>query len=560
MTFPNTSSLQLPPSLPDPQDTIASLERVRYVYPQTERAALQELSFHIEEGEFLLVVGTSGAGKSTLLQVLNGLVPHAHGGMFAGHVRVVGRDPLRLGPQAMGDVIGMVFQDPEASFVMETVEDELVFAMENWAVPSPLMRKRVEEILDVLDIAHLRGRAVSTLSGGEKQRVAVAAAMTLQPRVLVLDEPTSQLDPQGAEEVLIALRHLNEDLGITVILAEHRLERVIQYSDRILYLAQGRQVLLDTPRQAFAHIPLAPPLIELARALHWTPLPLTIKEGRRWARRLQLPAVRRPSHRSVGPALLRAENVWYRYGEQEALRGVTLQVHEGEFVALMGRNGSGKSTLLKMLTGLLRPDRGHVSIAQPGAGWHPIRSLDDALPQVGLVLQDPGRMLFQETVLDELRFTRRQHRLPEDEKADMALLDWLGIAGLAHRDPRDLSGGERQRVAIAAILVANPRIVLLDEPTRGLDYDQKKALADLLRELTAAGRTVVMATHDVELVARAADRVMLMAEGEIVVDGPTREVMVESLIFASQIAKLFRDPRFLTVEDVLYTWARREHP
>ena len=532
---------------------IALLEEVTYIYPAGTARALDHLSLGVEDGEFLLVVGPSGAGKSTLLRVLNGLVPHFQGGLFGGRVWVAGRDPVALGPQGMGDVVGMVFQDPEASFVTETVEDELVFAMENWGLPPTTMRKRVEEALDLLDIAHLRQRHVSTLSGGEKQRVAIAAAMTLQPRILVLDEPTSQLDPQGAEEVLIALRHLNEDLGITIILAEHRLERVAQYADRVLYLDDGGEMRLGTPRDVFAHIPLVPPLIELARTLEWHPLPLTIKEGRRFARTLRLRRGSAPPRGRVGEAVLRVEDVWYRYGEHEALRGVSFTAREGEFIALMGRNGSGKSTLLKAIVGLLAPDRGRVSVRprRGGTTWHRVASLDDALPHMGLVLQNPGRMLFQETVLGEVRFTRRNHGLPEDPGAERALLEVLGIGHLAQRDPRDLSGGERQRVAIAAVLAANPQIILLDEPTRGLDYRQKAALTRVLRELTAQGHTVIMATHDVELVARAADRVLLMAEGEVVVDGPTREVMTESLVFASQMTKLFRDPRFLTVEDVL---------
>lgn len=532
---------------------LITFNNVTYTYPSNGRArpALDHLNLHVEEGDFVLVVGESGAGKSTLLQVTNGLVPHFHGGVFAGQVRVAERDPVALGPQRMGDVVGIVFQDPEASFVMETVEEELAFAMENWAVPPRLMRKRIEEVLDLLDIAALRARPIHTLSGGEKQRVAIAAAMTLQPDILVLDEPTSQLDPQAAEEVLIALRHLNEDLGITVLLAEHRLERVAQYADRVIYLPPDGRAQVGPPRDLFTHIPLVPPLIELARVLGWTPIPLTIKEGRRHARGLTLPAPPPPSRPAPGPVVLQAENLWHDYDGIEALRGVTFEARQGEFIALMGRNGSGKSTLLKVLAGLIAPARGRVWVHPPGRSRPlSIASLDDALPHVGLVLQNPGRMLFQETVRDELRFTRRNHGLPRDDDADMALLDWLGIAHLADRDPRDLSGGERQRVAIAAILVANPRVVLLDEPTRGLDYAQKRALVRLLREMTDAGHTVIMATHDVELVAQAADRVILMAEGEMVVDGPSREVMTESLIFASQVTKLFRDPRFLTVEDV----------
>ncbi len=526
------------------------LTGVSYAYPRQSTYAVHNLNLAVDEGEFLLVVGPSGAGKSTLLRVLNGLVPHFYGGRFGGHVTVAGRDPAQLGPQGMSDVVGMVFQDPEAAFVTDTVEDEIVFAMENWGVAPALMRKRVEEMLDLLDIAALRERTIATLSGGEKQRVAIAAAMALQPDVLVLDEPTSQLDPQAAEEVLIALRHLNEDLGITVILAEHRLERVVQYADRVLYLGENGEVLVGAPRDALARMPLVPPLVELARALGWHPLPVTIKEGRRFARRVRLPDTPPPAPSAPGPPILRARGLWHAYNGLEALRDVHLDVHAGELVALMGRNGSGKSTLLKILAGLLRPRAGEVTV-HTGRGWQPIRSLEDALPHVGLVVQHPTRMLFQETVMDELRFTRHNHGLPEDPAADRALLTWLGIEHLAHRDPRDLAGGERQRVAMAAVLVADPRIVLLDEPTRGLDYRQKLALIHLLRDLTAAGRAVILATHDVELVARAADRVILMAEGEIVVDGPTREVMTESLVFASQVTKLFRDPRFLTPEEVI---------
>lgn len=538
--------------------SIVRVENVRYAYPHQHGWALYDFSLEVEEGEFIVVAGPSGAGKSTLLRLFNGLVPHFYGGRFAGRVVVAGRSPARTGPHTMSDVVGMVFQDPEASFVTETVEDEIAFAMENWGLPYPVMRKRMEEVLDLLDIAGLRHRSIATLSGGEKQRVAIAAAMVLQPQVLVLDEPTSQLDPQAAEEVLMALRHLNEDLGITVILAEHRLERVVQYADRLVYLEADAAPIIGPPRQVLRHIPLVPPLVHLARALGWNPLPLTIKEGRAQARQLELPDFDPPPPPEPGPPVLRARDVWYSYDGHEALRGISLELHAGEFVALMGRNGSGKTTLLKVLAGLLLPARGEVSL-RLGASWQPVCRLEDALPHVGLVVQDATRMLFQETVSEELAFTRRCRGLPFNPEADRLQLARLGIDHLATRDPRDLSGGERQRVAIAAMLVANPRVILLDEPTRGLDYYQKQQLVQALRHLTQQGHTVVMATHDVELVAQAADRVLLMAEGEIVVDGPTRVVMTESLVFSSQITKLFRDPRFLTPEDVLRAVGKPTH-
>jgi energy-coupling factor transporter ATP-binding protein EcfA2 len=543
------------------------LDRVTYVYPDQTLPALSDFSVTIRPGEFVLVVGPSGVGKSTFLRSLNGLVPHFYGGAWTGRVAVFGREPLAEAPRGMADLVGFVFQDPEAQFVVDTVEDELVFAMENFALPEATMRKRVEEVLDQMALAHLRRRRISTLSGGERQRVAIAAVLALQPEVLVLDEPTSQLDPQAAEEVLVALRHLNEDLGLTVILSEHRLERVVQYADRILYMpALGAPPLLDKPRTVAAQLPLVPPLIELGRRLDWQPLPMTIKEGRTHAQALLDRLAQDPGSSDgvrakpnghgaagstaspAGTAVVALRNVSYSYNGHPALRGVNLEVRPGEFVALMGRNGSGKSTLLKQIVGLLRPDGGQVIVA----GQDTRRAaLDDIIRTVGYVPQHPGSLLFSETLAAEMAFTQHGHHLPPNSGRAQELLNRLGLGNMAGRNPRDLSGGEQQRAALAAILVADPLVILLDEPTRGLDYIQKRTLAALLSELKREGRAIVMATHDVELAAACADRVVLLAEGQVVVDGPAREVMTDSQVFSSQINKLFRDPRFLVVDDVL---------
>ena len=542
-------------------------DRVSYAYPDTRRPVLDRVSLEIEEGELILVIGPSGSGKSTLLRCLNGMVPHFYGGTFAGAVRVAGLDPVALEPRGMSGTVGFVFQDPEAQFVVDTVEDELAFAMENQGLSQTLMRKRIEEVLDQLSIAGLRQRRISSLSGGEKQRVAIASALTMQPRLLVLDEPTSQLDPQAAEEVLTVLQKLNQDLELTVILSEHRLERVVQYADRILWVpGEGQAPVLGAPAEVLAQSELTPPLIALAKALHWSPLPLTIKQARPFARRAGL--VRTPDpeeevsvlgpqrlaskHWGVAPAqdayAIVVHDLWYAYpnGQAQALRGVELSVQAGEFVALMGRNGSGKSTLLKHLVGLLQADRGSVTVA-----GHDTRhtSLDDLTKIVGYVPQNPGALLFEDTVWQELDFTRRNHGLPAMDYTP--LLRMLGLEKHRQSYPRDLSAGERQRVALASILVVNPQIILLDEPTRGLDYPQKEALAQFLLAQKAAGRTIVMCTHDVELVATCADRVVILGDGQVVVDGPTRKVMTSSLVFSSQINKLLRDDRYLTVSDVL---------
>jgi len=552
---------------------VIQFDRLSYRYPGAPGAVLRGLTLDIADGEFLLVMGPSGAGKSTLLRCVNGLVPHFYGGTISGRIRVYGRDPVALAPRGMADLVGFVLQDPEAQFVVDRVEDELAFAMENQGLDPTLMHKRVEEALDQLGIAHLRGRSVHTLSGGERQRVAIAAVMTLQPRVLVLDEPTSQLDPQAAEEVLDTLVRLNHDLGLTVVLSEHRLERVVQYVDRILYLpGEGKTPVLDEPRAVLAKVDLVPPLIRLAKALQWSPLPLTIKEGRRFAAAMARRdgydgtgsesgapsgggADLRPSTARSGPTeepvSISVRDLSFSYNGHRALDSLSLEVHRGEFVALMGRNGAGKTTLLKQMVGLLRPHGGQVQIH--GSGLTPLNTrlspVEEIIRTVGYVPQNPQALLFSDTVHQELDFTRRGHGQPLGDYA--ALLETLGLSGYAERYPRDLSVGERQRAALAAILVAEPQILLLDEPTRGLDYEQKASLTRFLKRLKAQGRTILMASHDVELVAQCADRVVLLADGRVVVDGPTRQVMIHSLVFASQVSKLFRNPALLTVEDAL---------
>jgi energy-coupling factor transport system ATP-binding protein len=377
--------------------------------------------------------------------------------------------------------------------------------------------------------------------------------------VLVLDEPTSQLDPQAAEEVLTTLQKLNSDLGLTIVLSEHRLERVVQYADRMMYLpGQGESPLIGTPSQVLMQVDLVPPLIQVAKELEWRPLPLTIKEGLLFARQLSAllqqdqAAERNDGSAEIAPkAVVDVRDVWFSYNGHEALTGLTLSIAQGEFVALMGRNGSGKTTLLKQIVGLLRPDRGRVELWGEDTRE---KDVEELARSIGYVPQNPGAVLFADTLRDELDFTRRSHGLPTGGYDD--LLHRLHLLDFVDSYPRDLSGGERQRAAMAAILVADPDVILLDEPTRGLDYEQKQSLARYLRDMQGEGKTVLMSTHDVELVAQCADRVVILGEGEIVVDGPTREVMSNSMVFSSQISKLFRDNRFIAVADVLRAMER----
>ncbi len=528
------------------------LDGVGVTYHGSSTPALSGVDLRIEEGELCLVVGRTGSGKSTLLRTINGLVPHFTGGTLHGRVTVDGRDTATPPPRELADVVGVVGQDPRAGFVTDVVEEELAYGMESLGLAPEVMRRRVEETLDLLGLADLRTRPLDTLSGGERQRVAIGSVLTTHPRVLVLDEPTSALDPPAAEEVLATLHRLVHDLGLTVLLAEHRLERVVPFADRIVHLpGDGAAIEVGSPAEVMATSPIAPPIVELGRLAGWSPLPLTIRDARRRAAGLRRDLSELPvPTRAVVPVsdarqVLRAARLAVSYGRTVALREVDLSVAGGEVVAVMGRNGAGKSTLLRAWTGLLAPDRGLVTVA----GHDPVRlSPAELVRQVALVPQEPADLLYAETVAAECDAADHDAGLPSGRCA--ALLEGL-VPGLApDRHPRDLSEGQRLALVLAIQLVSDPPVVLLDEPTRGLDYAAKRRLVTLLRQLAAEGRAVVLATHDVELVAAVASRTVVLADGEVVVDGPTSEVVVGSPAFAPQIAKVVAPLPWLTVDEV----------
>lgn len=527
------------------------IHNLSYHYPEARRPALQGIDLELPEACFALVVGASGSGKSTLLRCLNGLVPHFSGGTLTGHIRVAGQDPVAAGPQLMSRYVGFVFQDPEAQFVMDRVEDELAFALENAALPRREMRVRIEEVLDLLDLAPLRNRPLATLSGGERQRVAIAAALALRPQILALDEPTSQLDPQSAEDVLQALVRLNGDLGLSVVLVEHRLERVLPFVDSVVALAaSGAGAQVGEPRAMLADLEQIPPLVQVGKALGWHPLPLTIKEGLRFARQQKLSGSDRPQARpAMGEQRIRVRGLSSAYQGQPVLENVNLELRAGEILVMMGRNGSGKSTLLKNIIGLLRIRRGSIDV-----NGHSIvgRDVADLCREVAYLPQDPNALLFADTVREELLTTLRNHSLSDrnhDEVADLLLR--LGLAEKAERYPRDLSAGERLRVAIGAISVVRPGILMLDEPTRGLDYAAKASLAQLLREWRDQGTALLVVTHDVEFAADVADRVLLLSQGEVIASGAAAEVMGNSPLFAPQVARLFSGTGLLRVHEVV---------
>ncbi len=526
------------------------LEHVSVTYPGASAPSLREVDLRVTEGELCLVVGPTGAGKTTLLRAVCGLVPHFSGGLLEGSVVVAGRDTRTHRPRDLADVVGVVLQDPAQGFVADTVEDELVYAMEQLGLSPGVMRTRVEETLDLLGLVDLRNVPVRDLSGGEQQRVAIGAVLTAHPRILVLDEPTSALDPAAADDVLAALTRLVHDLGLTVLVAEHRLERVVQYADRIVTVGADGTVRSGPAAEMMRESLVAPPIVELGRMAGWDPLPMSVRDARRSAGPLRGRLMSRvaPGARAVTPraALLTASGLHVRYPRSWAVRGVDLRVRGGEVAALMGRNGAGKSSLLWALAGAGHRSAGQVRLAD-GTDPAALRPAD-ARRHVALVPQSPLDLLYLPTVAAECRAADSQAGAASGTTVDRLVALAGPLDTSAH--PRDLSEGQRLALVLAVQLSAAAEVLLLDEPTRGLDYDAKRRLAALLRSHAEAGGAVLLSSHDVEFVAECADRVVVLAGGEVVADGSAREVLTASPTFAPQVAKVLHPLELLTVAQV----------
>ena len=522
-------------------------------YGDASKPALQDVNLEIEDGEFVLVTGPSGCGKSSLCRCLNGLIPHFYGGRIAGELKVQGLDVMESTTKELATRVGMVFQDPENQVVAMDAEREIAFGLENLAFTKDVMAKRVEESLDTLGISAIRHRQVHELSGGEKQKVVIASVLALHPDILVLDEPTSELDPKGAEEVLSIVQRLNDELGITVILVEQRLDRVVHLVDRMIVLDEGRIVADGNARAVVANGDIAkigvgvPPIVRMVQRLrsdgfNVDGVPLTVKEGRsilkeifKGAKESTLPQAE--SANNAKP-VVEMDKLWHTYPEGiTALKNVSLSICQGEFVAIMGRNASGKTTLVKHINGLLKPTKGKVRVTGIDTQRATIAQL---AKMVGFVFQNPNDHLFADTVEEEIAFILKNLGVDRAEIAARVdeMLEMFELKEYRRHYPRSLSGGERQRVAIASVLVARPKVLILDEPTRGMEYKLKSELMRFLRTYKANGGAVVLVTHDVETVAEYADRVVLLSEGRIVVDGNKRDVLSEALFFSPQINRL----------------------
>jgi energy-coupling factor transporter ATP-binding protein EcfA2 len=530
---------------------VLAFHAVTYHYPDAGRPALEDVSFEVAAGEFCLLAGLSGHGKSTLLRAACGLVPHFHGGHFAGRVQLAGLDTREHGPAHLGTLAGALFQDPESQLVMSSVRAELALALESRGHTTAAVARGVEEVALALGIDHLLDRPTHTLSGGEAQRVALGAALSGRPPVLLLDEPTSQLDPVAGDELIGLLRRLNQEWDVTVLLAEHRLERCLPSADRVLALRDGRLAhdgspdsflewaireapALQTPgARMFALAGLAPPPIGVKQARAGlrarrllssesvsSPAPPAVRHINMGNRRQGAPSSGSPPASPPTPAparasartapALRIRGVWHELHRGPAiLRGTELRLEPGESIALMGRNGAGKSTLLRHAAGLMEPTRGRI---ERGG-------------RVALLLQNPGDYFMHERVARE---------------ASPRALALAGLAELAERNPRDLSGGERQRLALAIVTDGEeePAVLALDEPTRGMDRLAKAQLAEELRRRAAHGQAVIVATHDPEFACACSERAVLLADGRVIADGPCAELLAGGWYFATETARI----------------------
>ena len=521
---------------------------VSLIYPHSLHTVFEDLSFTIDEGEMVLVIGATGSGKSSLLRLINGLVPHHTGGILAGDISVDGISTSLTKPGGLAHLIGIVGQNPVHGFVTDTVEEELVFGMEALNFAPDVMRKRVEEILDLLSLAHLRARSISTLSGGEQQRVAIGSALVMHPKVLVLDEPTSALDPIAAEEVLSILHRLVHDLGLTVVISEHKLERVIGFADRIIAISADGKTEIDIPEEILKKSAIAPPIVHLARALNLDSVGTSVREVRRMTTHLRdfTPLLSQPGSAS-GETVVAIEKLSHFYGEKVALREVSLEFKAGEISAVMGRNGAGKSTLFKSIVGFHTSTGGQIKVL----GTDPTELHGrKRLSTIGYIPQEPSDLLIHPSVAKECAASDRDNGL--EDGSTFAFLIRLTPTVNPDAHPRDLSEGQRLSLVLALILCSAPDVLIMDEPTRGLDYQAKSLLVDTLVSYSRnLGKCVLIATHDVELVAEVADRVVFLADGDVVADGATLDVLLSSPAFAPQVAKVMSPAPWLTVKDAL---------
>lgn len=553
--------------------SLATFENVSYLYPGSETFALQDVNLTVQEGEILGLIGPTGAGKSTLCLALNGIVPQFFGGRFFGHVTVAGLDTVETPISTLARLVGLVFEDPELQLTATSVEGEVAFALENLQVPRDEMIRRIAWALDAVGLRGMEMHHPAALSGGEKQRLAIAAVLAVRPRLLVLDEPTAQLDPAGTQQVFTILQQLNRELGITVVIASHAAEALAAFADRIALLAAGRLIAVGTPAHIYTDLETlhryhlrAPQVTEVFARLPaddpGATLPTTLAEGqarvRAWVARgatLPAPAAPTPPAGVENPVVLALRHLHHTYENgTPALHDISLEIRQGEYLLLAGQNGAGKTTLVKHLLHLLEPTAGQVLFR-----GQDVRALHtgDLARHIGYVAQNPDQQLFNATVEEEVSFALRALGMPsaEVETRTEASLAALGLSALRQRHPFSLARGDRARVVIAAVLAMDPEILIFDEPTTGQDVRGARQILEITRQLHRQGRTVLVISHHLYLMAAYARRMVILHQGRVVLDAPTRQALhntqalsmaglnpPQAVLLAQEIARLTGAP------------------
>lgn len=516
---------------------------ITFGYPGAESPVISRASFSLAQGEFALVCGPTGSGKSTLLKLLNGLAPHFTGGNLSGELWINHEDVTGHKPHELAELVGYVNQQPEGSFVADTVGEEIAYGMEQLGFAPAEMQRLVDEYAGLVGVGHLLDQPLGSLSGGQQQRVAIAAAMAAGQRVLVLDEPTSALDASSAAELVSLLASLAKDRGITILLAEHRLERVLEHIDSVIVVNGDSTVVKSAPREAFKDYRLLPPVVELSKRLRLTEVALSIEEAK--AKLTEQVEFDELAEVSSERAALSVSGLSVHYGNQVAVDDVTFDVMTGEVVALMGSNGSGKSSLLWAVQGSGKRTSGSVETA---AGDPTNLDHADRLSAVTLVPQRASDLLFLNTLAEELAESDRFNGVTAGETAKLFLV--LSNRTDPRQHPRDLSAGQQLALALAVQLVKGSPVVLLDEPTRGLDYEAKRQLVEAIRMVQSEGRTVLVASHDIEFVAQVANRVLVLEAGKLTAEGATKNLLGPSGLMPTQVALICNQAGLLLAEQV----------
>lgn len=516
------------------------VEDLSFWYPESKEASLKNINITINEGEFVLIVGASGSGKSTLVRLFNRVIPDFYGGSIKGNVFLKGKNIREIDKKDIVTNVGMVYQHPEKQIVLQDVEREIAFGLENLNASLNKMKRNVCEAISFLNLSEVKDKVTTEISGGQKQRVAIASVVAMDPEIILFDEPISQLDPIAAEEVLNSIKRLNRDMGKTVVLVEQRLDKCFDMADRIIFMEDGKiigegngECIPDNIDKKY----FMPNISYIFKQAGSKVIPVNVKEARDMLKNNNFSNLDFNT-KKYDENLIEVKKLEFEYKKgNKTLKGINFSLARGEVMAVMGENGAGKSTLFKIISGMIDKYKGEVKVK--GDNLKKL-STRERIKAVGYLSQNPNDYLGRETVFDEVAYTLRN--IGEyDINRVYEIMKKLNIDKFKDRNPRDLSGGEKQRVAIACTMVTNPEILILDEPTRGMDALSKENLGKIIQTLSEEGKSIIIITHDADFAADYADSVMLMFDGEAVARGSVYDILYDSIYYSPQIAKVFKN-------------------